>query len=472
MEEANLNIIWEQIINNLKEQGQVTEAACKQWIITLKPISISDDEMKLATLNQIHKEYVEKYYIPFIQDAASAYFKHPVNVSLTPSAEALTDIKAPGEPVIERTPEPETKSRIEAPEKIAPGDASTLNPNYTFDSFVIGSSNRFAHAAARAVADSPGAIFSTPEKRGYNPFFIYGGVGLGKTHLMHAIGNEILRQNPNMRVLYTSSETFTNDLINSIRTHTNEEFRQKYRKIDVLMVDDIQFLHDKESTQEEFFHTFNDLYLSKKQIIISSDRPPKEIETLEDRLRSRFECGLITDIQAPDLETRVAILRKKANIDNISVPNDALFYIASRIDKNIRELEGALTRVVAFASIEGRPITTELVAEAMKKLYPTEPGSKNITAELIKEVVASYFNIKAEELSIKKRDRELAFPRQIAMYICRELTDKSLPEIGNEFGGRDHSTVLHACRKITQGRKEDQKLDSTIKELIQRLQKM
>lgn len=472
MKNENLKDAWDIIVNNLKEQGQVSEPACNQWIIPLTPLSLDDEVLELGTMNELHKEWVEKYHIPFIRDAAAAYIGKPIEIKLTdlkkssdvtytPYAVEQTDLFA-SENVMHVSEALDKK--YDVPEKIAPGDVSTLNPRYTFDTFVTGNSNKFAHAASLAIAESPGTV--------YNPFFIYGGVGLGKTHLMHAIGNEIIKTSPDMRVLYISSERFTNELINSIRNGTTEEFRQKYRKIDVLMVDDIQFLYKKTGTQEEFFHTFNALYLEKKQIIISSDRPPKEIETLEDRLRSRFESGLITDIQAPDLETRVAILKKKATLENISVPTDALFYIAGRIDNNIRELEGALTRVVAYASLENMPITTELVAESLSKLYPSDAGVNNITIELIKEVVASFFKINAEDLDAKKRTKELVYPRQIAMYICRELTDLSLPNIGDEFGGRDHTTVLHAYEKISKDRKEDAKLDSTIKDLIARLRKM
>ena len=300
---------------------------------------------------------------------------------------------------------------------------------------------------------------------------MYGGVGLGKTHLMHAIGHRILEKNPNLRVLYISSEKFTNELINSIRDGNPESFRQKYRNIDVLLVDDIQFLSKKEHTQEEFFHTFNTLHNANKQIIISSDRPPREIQTLEDRLRSRFEWGLITDIQAPDLETRIAILRKKALLENLTVPNDVMLFIASRIDNNIRELEGALIRVMAYASLTNQVVTNELVSEALKDVFP-HGKTKEITLELIQEIVSSYFKIKMEDLLAKKRTRNLAFPRQIAMYLSRELTDTCLPRIGELFGGRDHTTVIHAHDKIARERNEDNKLNNTIKELIKRIESM
>lgn len=469
MDQTMLNAVWEQILDNIQKSKEVSEIAFKIWIKPLIPLSSDDDTFELGAPNQFHWEKVTSYYLPFLKDSVTEVMQKNLNIVIK-----NLNLKSSSEPVEEQQilfnkekPEPAETSdgqeKFEHLSKIAPGDASTLNPRYTFESFVTGNSNRFAHAAALAVAESPGTV--------YNPFFIYGGVGLGKTHLMHAIGHEILKRNPEMSVLYISSEKFTNELINSIRNNTTEEFRQKYRKIDVLLVDDMQFLYKKVGTQEEFFHTFNALYDAKKQIILSSDRPPREIETLEERLRSRFEWGLQTDIQAPDLETRVAILKKKAVLENISVPNDALFYIASRIDSNIRELEGALTRVVAYSSINNQPITTELVSEAMNAIYPKE-RTQAITIELIQEIVAAYYSLDVKELSAKKRTRELAFPRQIAMYLCRKLTDYSLPQIGNEFGGRDHTTVLHACEKIDKDRQEDTKLDSAIKELMQRIQKM
>ena len=466
MDQTQLQVVWEQIVESLKKS--VAEAACKQWIFPLTPINITDDTFEIGAPNNFHKEWVELRYLIFIKDSITEVTKKNLNVIFINLNTEIPD-EAPAEEAPQTslfakdTESGAATEKYEHLTKIAPGDASTLNPRYTFDTFVTGNSNRFAHAAALAVAESPGIT--------YNPYFIYGGVGLGKTHLMHAIGHEILKRNPNMSVLYISSEKFTNELINSIRNGTTEDFRQKYRKIDVLLVDDMQFLYKKVGTQEEFFHTFNALYDAKKQIILSSDRPPREIETLEERLRSRFEWGLQTDIQAPDLETRVAILKKKAILENISVPNDAMFYIASRIDSNIRELEGALTRVVAYASINHQPITTELVSEAMNAIYPKE-RTQAITIELIQEVVASFFDIKVTDLSAKKRTRELAFPRQIAMYLCRKLTDFSLPQIGTEFGGRDHTTVLHACEKIDKDRQDDAKLDASIKDLIQRLQRM
>jgi chromosomal replication initiator protein len=338
--------------------------------------------------------------------------------------------------------------------------SSQLNPKYTFQTFVIGPGNRFAHAASLAVAAQPANT--------YNPLFIYGGVGLGKTHLMHAIGHYVKEQNPESRICYISSEKFTNEFINGIVSGNVEPFRNRYRSVDVLLIDDIQFLAKKEGTQEEFFHTFNALHELHKQIIISSDRPPKEIPFLEDRLRSRFEWGLITDVQPPDLETRIAILRKKAIADNLDVTNEVLYYIADQVANNIRELEGALIRVVAYSTMLNQPITIDLALEALKNLVaPNQP--KVIGIPDIQQVVGNYFQLRIEDLKSKKRTKTIAYPRQIAMYLSRELTDSSLPKIGEDFGGRDHTTVIHAHEKISRMLNNDQELEQVIMELKNRL---
>ena len=333
-----------------------------------------------------------------------------------------------------------------------------FNMHNTFDTFVIGPGNRFPHAASLAVAEAPAEA--------YNPLFIYGGVGLGKTHLMHAIGHHVLSNKPNAKVIYTSSEKFTNEFIKSIRDNETEAFREKYRIIDVLLIDDIQFIQNKEQTQEEFFHTFNELHQNNKQIVISSDRPPKEIAKLEDRLRSRFEWGLIVDITPPDYETRMAILQKKIEEENLDIPPEALNYIANQIQSNIRELEGALTRLLAYSKLQGKPITTELTAEALKDIIQS-PKSKKITIQDIQKVVGQYYSVRIEDFSAKKRTKSIAYPRQIAMYLSRELTDFSLPKIGEEFGGRDHTTVIHAHEKIA----NDIKSDPTFKQEVENLEK-
>ena len=317
--------------------------------------------------------------------------------------------------------------------------SSPLNPRYTFKSFVRGASNNLASAAAIAVAEQPA--------KAYNPLFIYGGVGLGKTHLMHAIGNTIQERNPDVKIAYMSAERFTNEMIDSISDAKMNKFRRSYRTVDVLLVDDIQFLANKERTQEEFFHTFNELHGANKQIVISSDRTPRQIPTLEDRLRSRFEWGMIADIQPPDFETRVAILRKKAEQCSCKLPNDVSHLLAERVPSNIRELEGALTRLVAFSSLKQEPITVDLATEALKGILP-DPANRNITIKDIQKTVCEYFSISHNELVGKRRDQKVVKPRQVAMFLCKELTGASYPEIGSEFGGRDHTTVMHSCRKI------------------------
>ena len=476
MDTKQLQAIWEQILVELSKD--ISKLSCDSFLKPIVPLSINEQILELGTPNQFVKEFLEDRYVDSIKAATAKVTNNnlqlkiinlqlgdtvePELVSTVPSISSVNtaeEFVLPTSTAVTATTAPEIKTT----NSMILEDSFSLNPKYVFETFVTGNSNRFAHAAALAVAEAPAKV--------YNPFFMYGGVGLGKTHLMHAIGHRILEKNPNLRVLYISSEKFTNELINSIRDGNPESFRQKYRNIDVLLVDDIQFLSKKEHTQEEFFHTFNTLHNANKQIIISSDRPPREIQTLEDRLRSRFEWGLITDIQAPDLETRIAILRKKALLENLTVPNDVMLFIASRIDNNIRELEGALIRVMAYASLTNQVVTNELVSEALKDVFP-HGKTKEITLELIQEIVSSYFKIKMEDLLAKKRTRNLAFPRQIAMYLSRELTDTSLPRIGELFGGRDHTTVIHAHDKIARERNEDNKLNNTIKELIKRIESM
>ncbi|HDA7783304.1 TPA: chromosomal replication initiator protein DnaA [Staphylococcus aureus] len=344
------------------------------------------------------------------------------------------------------TPKETTKPSTETTEDNHVLAREQFNAHNTFDTFVIGPGNRFPHAASLAVAEAPA--------KAYNPLFIYGGVGLGKTHLMHAIGHHVLDNNPDAKVIYTSSEKFTNEFIKSIRDNEGEAFRERYRNIDVLLIDDIQFIQNKVQTQEEFFYTFNELHQNNKQIVISSDRPPKEIAQLEDRLRSRFEWGLIVDITPPDYETRMAILQKKIEEEKLDIPPEALNYIANQIQSNIRELEGALTRLLAYSQLLGKPITTELTAEALKDIIQA-PKSKKITIQDIQKIVGQYYNVRIEDFSAKKRTKSIAYPRQIAMYLSRELTDFSLPKIGEEFGGRDHTTVIHAHEKISKDLKED-----------------
>lgn len=439
---SNLDNLWKDVLNVIKVE--LTEVSFNTWLKSIDPISLSGNKIILGAPNDFTKGILMGRYFNLIKNSIKQVTNEDYTIEfIIPGEESNYNI---GQNIIQENPENNQRAQ--------------LNPKYTFNTFVIGNSNRFAHAASLAVAEAPA--------KAYNPLFIYGGVGLGKTHLMHAIGHYILSQNPNSKVVYVSSEKFTNELINSIREYRNEEFRNKYRNIDVLLVDDIQFIAGKEGTQEEFFHTFNALHENNKQIIISSDRPPKEIPTLEDRLRSRFEWGLIADIQAPDLETRIAILRKKANIENIEVPDDVMLYIASKIQSNIRELEGALIRVVAYSSLTNRKVTEELAEEALKDIFSSNKPI-DITVDVIKDLVSKSFKIKMEDFNSKKRTRAIAYPRQIAMYLTRELTDMSLPKIGDEFGGRDHTTVIHACDKINTELSNDanlrRKVDNIIKEL-------
>ena len=439
---SNLDNLWKDVLNVIKVE--LTEVSFNTWLKSINPISLNGNKIILGAPNDFTKGILMGRYFNLIKNSIKQVTNEDYTIEfIIPGEESNYNI---GQNIIQETPENNQRAQ--------------LNPKYTFNTFVIGNSNRFAHAASLAVAEAPA--------KAYNPLFIYGGVGLGKTHLMHAIGHYILSQNPNSKVVYVSSEKFTNELINSIREYRNEEFRNKYRNIDVLLVDDIQFIAGKEGTQEEFFHTFNALHENNKQIIISSDRPPKEIPTLEDRLRSRFEWGLIADIQAPDLETRIAILRKKANIENIEVPDEVMLYIASKIQSNIRELEGALIRVVAYSSLTNRRVSEELAEEALKDIFSSNKPI-DITVDVIKDLVSKSFKIKMEDFNSKKRTRAIAYPRQIAMYLTRELTDMSLPKIGDEFGGRDHTTVIHACDKINTELSNDanlrRKVDNIMKEL-------
>src|SRR5690625_3238430 len=437
-----LDNIWNDVLNIIKVE--LTEVSYNTWLKTIVPYNMTNNTIVLAAPNDFTKGILEGRYLNLIKNAIKEVTKK----------EYLIKFIIPGE---EHSID---SGQVSVQESIDNNHRAQLNPKYSFNTFVIGNSNRFAHAACLAVAEAPA--------QAYNPLFIYGGVGLGKTHLMHAIGHYILSQNPNTRVVYVTSEKFTNELINSIREYRNEEFRNKYRNVDVLLVADIQFIAGKEGTQEEFFHTFNALYEANKQIIISSDRPPKEIPTLEDRLRSRFEWGLIADIQEPDYETRIAILRKKANIENIEVPDEIMHYIANKIKSNIRELEGALIRVVAYSSLTNKEITVELAEEALKDII-SDNKPRVITVDLIKKEVSKNFGIKMEDFNSKKRTRAIAHPRQVAMYLTREVTDLSLPKIGDEFGGRDHKTVIHACDKINNDVETDKNLKEKIDYIIETL---
>ncbi len=438
---------WDKIQYLLENESDIAKVTYTGFIKDLKPIRVENDTVIILAEDQMCINIIEKKYLKFILVAISEVMQKSYDIQF----------------VIEDTVKNQELQQKLEPKHIPSMTTSdsNLNTRYTFDTFVVGNNNKFANAAALAVAEAPAEA--------YNPLFIYGGVGLGKTHLMHSVAHFILDDSPNTKVLYVSSEKFTNELINSIRTDKNEAFRQKYRDIDVLLIDDIQFIAGKERTQEEFFHTFNTLYEAKKQIIISSDRPPKEIETLEDRLRSRFEWGLIADIQAPDFETRIAILRNKADLENLDLDDEVLQYVATNIKSNIRELEGAVNKIVAYSRLvkmDNEKITKQIAEDALRDLI-APPEENIVTPELIMEVVASHYNITHSDIISKKRPREIAYPRQIVMYLCRKLTDTSLPHIGEILGNRDHSTVLHGYEKI----KKDIEKDSTLKNSIDILTK-
>ncbi len=430
---------WDQILNTMKEEYELTDISFKTW---LQPLTISSfDGSELVLLypgDPNGAEYINKRYRLFFQ------------VTIEEITGVHCEIRFVT-PATKSTPK-SSRSSID----YAASARANLNPRYTFDSFVVGNSNKMAHAASLAVAESPAEI--------YNPLFIYGGVGLGKTHLMHSIAHFILKNNPSMKVLYVTSEAFTNELIDAIRNKNNittTEFREKYRSIDVLLIDDIQFIINKESTQEEVFHTFNTLYEAKKQIIISSDRPPKELETLEDRLKSRFEWGLTVDIGVPDYETRMAILRKKEEMEGYNIDNEVLKYIAVNIVSNIRELEGALTKIVAMARLTDQKITLELAEEALKDhISPNQ--TREITPELIIEIVADHYNISPGDLTSGKRSKAISYPRQIAMYLIRDMTSTPLQQIGEALGNRDHSTIIHGCEKISNELKKNESLRNTV----------
>ncbi|MFC0212753.1 chromosomal replication initiator protein DnaA [Paenibacillus chartarius] len=447
--ESQSQELWQQVLDVI--QAKLSKPSFETWFKPIKRSALSDSTFTIYVPNKFALDWLESRYAKMIQASVQETAGRPLEVKLTLET---NDPAAASGPPEQRPPAA----------RAIPGSledtASNLNAKYTFETFVIGAGNRFAHAASLAVAEAPA--------KSYNPLFLYGGVGLGKTHLMHAIGHYVIEHTPGSRVLYISSEKFTNEFINAIRDNRGESFRNKYRSIDVLLIDDIQFLAGKDGTQEEFFHTFNALHEEGKQIIISSDRPPKEIPTLEDRLRSRFEWGLITDIQPPDLETRIAILRKKAKAENLEIPNEAMAYIANQIDTNIRELEGALIRVVAYSSLINQDITVHLAAEALKDIIPSS-RPRQITIQDIQTKVAEFYGLRMDDFKARKRTKAVAFPRQVAMYLSRELTDFSLPKIGEAFGGRDHTTVIHAHEKISTTLQNDQDLYKIIHTITEKI---
>lgn len=460
-----LSDLWEQVLARL--QGEVSKSGFDTWLRGTRPLDFTGECLVLGVRNPFAQQWIQTHYLQHLRLAVSQAIGHDTDVQLIidPAADevAVAVDRVPSSPDPNFSPagsfrggSREDRLMPLAQDPRVPRRGSSLNPKYTFQSFVVGDSNKLAHAAARAVADAPA--------RAYNPFFIYGGVGLGKTHLMQAIGHRVNELYPHLTVVYVSSETFTNELINAIRDDRTIEFKNRYRNIDILLIDDIQFLAGKERTQEEFFHTFEALHGANRQVVISSDRPPKDIPTLEDRLRTRFEWGLLADIATPDLETRVAILRKKAQQEALEVPDEVIMHIATHVTSNIRELEGSLVSIVARFSLENRPIDLASATLALKDLLPPRK-SRQATVVDIQRRVAERYSLTVEDLKSDSRVRRMAFPRQVAMYLCRELTGHSLPKIGEEFGGRDHTTVLHACDKIGTERLKNPELDESLRTL-------
>jgi chromosomal replication initiator protein len=437
--------IWSNVIGSLKER--VGSQNFDIWIKPIHFVSLEGEKVELEVPNRFFKEWINEHYSPQIKEAISFFTQKPCQLQFRIRNDRIGD-----------------RDFIQYPMQggdlpVSPSFQPIFNPKYTFENFVVGASNQFANAACLAVANLPA--------KNYNPLFIYGGVGLGKTHLLHAIGNHILKHRilPDMRkICYISSEEFTNELINSLRYEKMDEFRNKFRRMDILLIDDIQFISGKERTQAEFFHTFNSLYEARKQIVVTSDKFPKDIPNFEERLRSRFEWGLIADIQPPDIETKVAILRKKAEIENIPLPNDVAFFLAQQIDSNIRMLEGSLIRIGAFASLTKTPIDVHLAKEVLKNII--KPKEELISIDLVQKVVSSYFNMKMSDLKVRRKYKGYVIPRQIAMYLSRKLTNASLLEIGEKFGGKDHSTVLHSIKKV----EEKMVKDPAFREMIENLQ--
>jgi chromosomal replication initiator protein len=434
-----LEALWSRLLTTL--EGQVPESALESWLRPCRLLAADGNRLRVLAPNKFTRDWIGQHHVDTIEAAARTMLGANTQVS------------------IEMDAEPERSSTL-ARERI-PGPAlDDLTPRYTFESFVVGSSNQFAQAACQAVAELPGTA--------YSPLFLYGGVGLGKTHLLHAVGHEMARLHPSLRLLYLSSERFTNELINAIRYDRTGEFRAKYRTIDLLLIDDIQFIAGKERTQEEFFHTFNDLYESHKQIVVSSDSTPKEIPELEERLRSRFEWGLIADIQPPDFETRVAILKKRAEIERVQLPDEVAYLMASRIKTNIREIEGSFTRMAAFCSLTGREMSVDVAQEVLSELWGAD--EKVITIEHIQRTVSGFFGLRLADMRARTRTKAVAFPRQIAMYFARQLTHASLTEVGRAFD-KDHTTVLHAVTKIETLIREDAKFKKTVDALAESVAK-
>lgn len=441
--------IWPDLVNQFKEE--LTPEVYNAWFKPISMISATDNSVTIEVPNQLYQDWFNKNYYKRVKDSLEQKYQKPINISILVSNKDVSVIN---------TSTPERYNIQTSPRNSSVYKDLMLNPRYSFDNFIVGQSNRFAHAASIAVAQAPA--------KAYNPLFLYGGVGLGKTHLMQAIAHYVLDHNPSAKIFYVSCESFTNELINAIQNRTTLKFRSKFRGLDVLLIDDIHFLSGKDHAQEEFFHTFNTLYDAHKQIILSSDRPPKEIANLEEKLISRFEWGLVTDLQPPDFETRVAILRRKAEMSSVNVPDDVILYIAEKIKTNIRKLEGALLRVVSNTTLIGSELTAQHAEQILQDFIISEEATI-VNIDTIQKVVAEYFDIRVADMKSTRRPKSIAFPRQIAMYLARTLTKFSLPEIGESFGGRDHSTVLHACRLIGGKLNSDFGVKKAISTIQQRL---
>jgi len=439
--------IWDQILSRV--EMKVNRHSFYTWFKPTAFVSDGGSAITVRVPNPLFKDWLTKHYSVVLSEALAEVRR--AGASLVFVAEGAVV------PVSTSEASPAPSDELDAPVETTAVAAGGLNQRYTFDTFIVGPSNQFAHAACRAVAEAP--------SRSYNPLFIYGGVGLGKTHLMHASGQYLLEHNPGLKLTYISSERFMNEMINALRYDRILDFRERYRSVDVLLVDDIQFVSGKEGTQTEFFHTFNALYDAQKQIVLSSDHPPHEIPALEERLRSRFEWGLIADIQPPDIETRVAILKRKAEAEGVPLPDGVAMYIAGRIKSNIRELEGSLIRLIAYASLTGREISLELTQEALKNVI--DQDTRAVTIETIQRFVSDYYQLKIGDLKSRNNSKSIAMPRQIAMYLCKSLTHASLPEIGRSFGGKHHSTVIHSLKKIEDLRKRDEDFNSVISNFLE-----
>lgn len=476
--------IWRQVLSAV--ESEIAKTGFDSWLRGTRPLGVLDNTIFVAVPSSFAAQHIEARYLNLIRATLSGIVGSEMQVRLvvspsdsevaagvdaTPQVPAEVGAGLPNQalglsgsaPVPMRQVAPSSSARdpFTAIVPFRKSPAATLNPKYTFDSFVVGNANRFAHAGALAVADSPG--------KAYNPLFIYGGTGLGKTHLMQAIGHQAARTFPDLAILYVTSETFTNELINAIRDDRTMEFKNRYRNNDLLLVDDVQFIGGKDRTQEEFFHTYEALTGASHQIVLTSDRPPKEIHLLEERLRSRFEGGLLADVQPPDLETRAAILRKKAQLESLPVPDEVIMHVANLVNTNIRELEGALIRIVASASLENRLVTLEMAEKALHDILPRRVARPATMAD-IQRAVTRYYALTVEDLKSENRARKVSLPRQVAMYLCRELTGASLPRIGQEFGGRDHTTILHGCEKIGAERKTNPELEQILRMLRTEIQ--